>query len=370
MSIAPTPLDIVRAKGIPHRRMEDWKYSDLRAVLDADALEQGGSAIMALSLPAGIKQAFLRHGELPEWASRRSGPPSRSHAMDAAARAFDPNGMALFVPREFHDDQPLGLEFDGAGHGEILLVLESGATLTLVETHTGADAGLRNISLSVFLGEGARLSHIRQAQCSGPLVVVETMMIHAAAGAHYAARLAGRGARLSRTEIDITLAGEGAGADLSGAIVLSGDAHSDITTRIDHAVGHTTSRQLFKLVASGNSRAIYQGKITVGEGANGSDSRQTAKALLLGAGAEADLKPELEIFADDVKCAHGAAVGDLDADSLFYLRARGISETEARALLIRGFLGEVIDEIADAGQRAAAWELVEDGLGAALKDSP
>src|SRR6185312_15183491 len=105
--------------------------------------------------------------------------------------------------------------------------------------------------------------------------------------------------------------------------------HADVTTHVAHEVGRTQSTQLFKKVVSGHARAVYQGKVTVAQGANGSDSRQSAKALLLGNRAEADLKPELEIFADDVKCAHGAAVGDLDADSLFYLRARGIPETEA-----------------------------------------
>ena len=113
------------------------------------------------------------------------------------------------------------------------------------------------------------------------------------------------------------------------------------------ASGNTHSTQLFKHVAGGKSRAVYQGKVTVAKGADGSDSSQTAKALLLGEQAEADLKPELEIFADDVKCAHGAAVGDLDADSLFYLRARGIPEAEARGLLLHAFLEDAVAEIAD-----------------------
>ena len=117
--------------------------------------------------------------------------------------------------------------------------------------------------------------------------------------------------------------------------------------QIYHASGETHSTQLFKHVVGGHGRAVYQGKITVAEGADKSDSRQTAKALLLGERAEADLKPELEIFADDVKCAHGAAVGDLDADSLFYLRSRGVPESEARNMLIRAFLEEAVAEIAD-----------------------
>src|SRR4029079_15503400 len=110
-----------------------------------------------------------------------------------------------------------------------------------------------------------------------------------------------------------------------------------------------------KKVAGGKSRGVYQGKVTVAKGADGSDSRQTAKALLLSERAEADLKPELEIFAEDVKCAHGAALGDLDADSLFYLRARGIPEAEARALLLRAFLEEAVAEITDPAIHDSIW---------------
>ncbi len=148
--------------------------------------------------------------------------------------------------------------------------------------------------------------------------------------------------------------------------MLGDGAHADVTTHITHAVGHTTSTQLFKKIAGGKSRAVYQGRITVEQGADKSDSRQTAKALLMGERAEADLKPELEIFADDVKCAHGAAVGDLDANSLFYLRARGIPEAEARNMLVRAFLEEAVAEIADETIRAAVWQTVEDALPKAM----
>src|SRR6202012_2294510 len=151
--------------------------------------------------------------------------------------------------------------------------------------------------------------------------------------------------------LSIALDGENAQANLSGVSVLGGDGHADITTHVRHNVARTQSTQLFKNVAGGKSRAVYQGKVTVAKGADGSDSRQSAKALLLGARAEADLKPELEIFADDVKCAHGAAVGDLDADSLFYLRARGLPETEARALLIHAFLEDAVSRIANEAAR-------------------
>jgi Fe-S cluster assembly protein SufD len=181
------------------------------------------------------------------------------------------------------------------------------------------------------------------------------------AGATYRAHFMTTGAKLSRTELHIALDGEGAEAHLSGVSVLNG-GHADVTVHMDHAVGNTQSTQLFKYVAGGHSRGVYQGKVTVREGANGSDSRQTAKGLLLEDRAEIDLKPELEILADDVKCAHGAAVGDLDAESLFYLRSRGIPEAEARALLMRAFLGDAVEQIADETIRASVWQAVEVAL--------
>jgi Fe-S cluster assembly protein SufD len=137
-------------------------------------------------------------------------------------------------------------------------------------------------------------------------------------------------------------------------VALLDGRHSDVTTHVRHLVGDTNSTQLFKHVAAGKGRAVYQGRVTVATGANGSDSLQTAKALLLGEAAEADLKPELEIFADDVKCAHGAAVGDLDAESLFYLRARGIPEAQARRMLLQAFLEDAVAQISDADSRALA----------------
>src|SRR5204863_681853 len=123
--------------------------------------------------------------------------------------------------------------------------------------------------------------------------------------------------------------------------------HADVTTRITHVVGNTQSTQLFKIITDRHARGVYQGKISVANGADGSDSRQTAKGLLLGERSEIDLKPELEILADDVKCAHGAAVGDLDQDSLFYLRARGVPEAEARNLLVHAFVVDALEAVTD-----------------------
>jgi Fe-S cluster assembly protein SufD len=234
-----------------------------------------------------------------------------------------------------------------------------------MDMHQRQGDGLRNISISMLLEEGASLTHIRQAGNARELTTIETVSAVLGRNARYRAHVVEGGAKLSRAEWNVVLDGEGSNAEISGATILAYDLHSDVTTRIDHAAGHTTSRQLFKKVVAGHSRAVYQGKITVRKDANGSDSRQTAKAVLLSARAEADLKPELEILADDVKCAHGAAIGDLDASALFYLRSRGIPESESRSLLLRAFLEE--ESIEDETLRGAAWRFVDDGLVQAMK---
>jgi Fe-S cluster assembly protein SufD len=195
-------------------------------------------------------------------------------------------------------------------------------------------------------------------------VQVEEISVKLARAAAYRGHFAHFGARLSRTELEIAVEGEGAEVDLSGVSVLAGERHADVTTHVAHETGQTRSTQLFKKVLGGHARAVYQGKVTVAHGADGSDSRQSAKALLLGERAEADLKPELEIFADDVKCAHGAAVGDLDAESLFYLRARGIPEKEARHLLIHAFLEDATDGIGNTDLREAVRGAVATALDA------
>jgi Fe-S cluster assembly protein SufD len=270
-------------------------------------------------------------------------------------------GVAFRVPKGAAITAPLKLDFTGPGHVRGLLVLEEGASLTLVEGVGVTD--FRNVGFEIVLGENARLEHVRVSPNAADAVLVEEVSLHIAAGGHYRGHFAGFGSKLARMELEIALEGEGAEAHLSGVSVLDGKRHSDVTTHVIHRVGNSQSTQLFKHVASGAARAVYQGKVTVAKGANGSDSSQTAKALLLGEGAEADLKPELEIFADDVKCAHGAAVGDLDAESLFYLRARGIPESQARGLLLQAFLEDAVAEIENIDQR----ELVRTELLSALK---
>jgi Fe-S cluster assembly protein SufD len=351
---------IVHSHGVPHRRIEEWKYSDLKAALG----EQGLGAVVAEwlvgDLPNGVEIFDLAQPNPPVWVMAHVGR-SIQNVMSAASLALSAGGVALRVPKGAAIADPLKLDFTGLGHVRALLVLEESASLNLLEGAGAAD--FRNVGFEIVIGAGASLEHVRISQQAGDAVLVEEANVRIAAGGRYRAHFAGFGSKLSRMELEIALEGAGAQAHLSGVSVLDGKRHSDVTTNVIHSHGDTNSTQLFKHVVGAQARAVYQGKVTVAKGANGSDSVQTAKALLLGETAEADLKPELEIFADDVKCAHGAAVGDLDAEQLFYLRARGIPESEARGLLLHAFLEDAVEEIANADQR----ELVRTELLAALK---
>jgi Fe-S cluster assembly protein SufD len=347
------------ALALPTRRVEEWKYSDLSHALGDGGFGEETARAVVGNVPAGVEIFALDSPNKPYWVKAHYGKLG-ANAVSALSLAKALGGIAIRVPKGRAIEEPLTLDFAGDGHVRALLVLEEGAALTLSERVDAADT--RNVGLEIVLGQNARLEHVRLSPASGA-VQVEEIAMTLARDAHYRGHFANFGAKLSRTELEIALEGDGAEAHLSGVSVLSGSQHADVTTRVTHAVGHTQSTQLFKNVAGGNARAVYQGKVTVAHGANGSDSRQTAKALLLGGRAEADLKPELEIFADDVKCAHGAAVGDLDGDSLFYLRARGIPEQEARHLLFHAFLDDALMDIANIDLRETVRGAVSAALG-------
>ncbi len=335
------------ALALPTRRVEEWKYSDLARALGDVGFGDDSAEVLAGPVPAGVEVFALDEPNRPDWVKAHYGKLS-ANVVSAISLAKARGGIALRIPKGKIIEDPVTLDFAGKGHVRALLVLEEGAALTLFERCDAAET--RNAGLEIVVAPNARLDHVRISPVSG-VVQVEEVSITLARDAFYHGHFANFGARLSRIELAITLDGEGAEAHLSGVSVLSGDAHADVTTHVTHAVGRTLSTQLFKKVVGGNGQAVYQGKVTVAHGADGADSRQTAKALLLGMRAEADLKPELEIFADDVKCAHGAAVGDLDSDSLFYLRARGIPEKEARHLLIHAFLEDALTDVTNADLR-------------------
>ncbi|HSB61499.1 MAG TPA: Fe-S cluster assembly protein SufD, partial [Vicinamibacteria bacterium] len=228
-----------------------------------------------------------------------------------------------------------------------LLVLEAGCRATVVECHLGLGAGphLTNAVTQIALGEGADLDHYL-LQLEGPQAFhVSRTQASLARDSRLTSCAIAFGARLARHEVQVTLDGEGAACTLSGLAVVGGRQHLDTHTFVDHRVPRATSRQLYKGILDGQSRGVFDGRVVVRPGANGTDAQQTNKNLLLGEGVEVDSKPQLEIFADDVKCSHGAADGQVAPEAIFYLRSRGLSKAAARALLTYGFAAEVLGRV-------------------------
>jgi Fe-S cluster assembly protein SufD len=332
---------------LPNRRVEDWKYSDLRNAIDADVVASAPTVVWSIASSSGAVDI----AELPTIMPR-----GEHGAMAEIAIASAKAGPSLRVAK--NESGVVHLNLAEGGHGRALIVVEDGASLALQETVLAGD--FANVAVEIIVGRNARLTHVRHSPRNAAVQVAD-YSVRVAEGGVYRAHFANFGGKLSRTELHIALDGAGAEAHLSGVGALH-NGHADVTTHMKHASGKTQSTQLFKYIAGGQARGVYQGKVTVAEGANGSDSRQTAKGLLLGNRAEIDLKPELEILADDVQCAHGAAIGDLDAESLFYLRSRGIPEAEARALLMRAFIGDAVEQIEDEAIRASIWQAVDAAL--------
>jgi Fe-S cluster assembly protein SufD len=383
--------------GLPHRRVEEWKYTDLRALMrearplaappDTAALESGRGAGQLLAA-AGARRLTFVNGSFVPALSDLSGlePGLAITPMAVALAAGDPavvgrlgrvvptedvavalntafmgDGAVITVAAGTTLERPVHLVFVTVGDAPAaifarsLVVVGAGARVTLVESYEGpAEIDYQiNAALELEIGDEAVVDHVKIGRDGTQALHVATLM--AAIGARAWLRdfsfLAG--GAVVRNQLFIRFAGEGASASLGGANLLKGRQHADTTMVVDHALPGGISRELFKSVLDDDSRAVFQGKIIVRPGAQKTDGKMMTRALLLSDSAEADSKPELEIFADDVQCGHGATVGALDEDLLFYLRARGIPKPEAEALLIEAFVGEAIDAVENEGVREA-----------------
>ncbi|MFA4995327.1 MAG: Fe-S cluster assembly protein SufD [Bdellovibrionales bacterium] len=322
-----------------HRDKEDWKYTDLEALLKlprprpAPFKPQEKNADARLVFLNGVFEAKL---------SRFGSAPSCLLMGDLES------GYTLTLGEQTClVSQPVELVFatDKTAPKEIALKFSidigSNGRLTLLENHFASNVPT-TVETDITLHPRAKFVH---GKIVAGGVHLATNIVHAATGCYYSNFSLLRGGSPSRNEIDVLLEGEEAQASLNGIMLLQKQEHSDTTTHVTHQVPRCTSRQSYKTVLSDKSRGVFQGKITVAQDAQKSDGYQLSRALLLSDQAEMDAKPELEIFADDVKCSHGSAIGDLDENALFYLRSRGLPEKQARALLIEGFLGEMLDEM-------------------------
>ncbi len=375
-----------RASGVPggtqQRRAEAWKYTSLRAVAEANFQTDGAprheaetflAALPLLDAPRVIFEngvlrddlttlpaaGFSRFAEQPDFGTLSW--PDRE-PMVALNTMLAEDGAALHVPAG-HDGGLLQLvsiaSRDADFHPRHSVHLGKGARLTMLEISTGQGIYLLNSVAEIHLAEGAHLTHIRLQDEAGGAFHVSTSYVEVEADATYDSFTLNLGARLSRTEVHTQLVGAGAIAHLNAAQLLTGSQHGDFSSVVSHSAPGCTSRQTVKNVLDGRSRAVFQGKIEVARQAQKTDGYQMNQALLLSPYAEIDSKPELEIFADDVKCSHGATVGELDAEQLFYLRSRGIPDPEARSILVRAFLAEALDAVVDDAIRSRLEVAVE-----------
>jgi len=372
--------DAFARKGLPGRRDEDWKYTDSSRIpatlgeawwlpkpsgiaagtpviegLDAYHIVFSGGVFQSdrSDIPDGVTlqalSALLADDadehvhclfKLDESAPLFNG-------FLAANSALANDGLCVCIGENVKLDKPLYVVQVGNGTAHVLngLMLGKGAEATLIEYFVGVEnaaAGLSNIATYLSIQENASLTHYRLQMENMKQFHVGRVDVKQARDSRYTLHAVELGGSLSRADIVVNLAETGANCELNGLFVASGRQHIDHHTRIDHNAPHCTSREQYRTVLDGRAHAVFNGKIVVAEGAVKTDSAQSNGNLLLSKNAEIDTKPELEIYNDDVKCAHGVTVGQLDENQLFYLKSRGLSETEARQLLTFAFADEVL----------------------------
>ena len=265
--------------------------------------------------------------------------------------AYLEQGLFIVAERNTVIEKPLLLSYHSHGQSlwqniRNLIVLESGAELTLLEDFFGENNFYFNNTVNeIYIGNEAVLKHYKRVKEAAPAVHIALNSVNIRQNGKYAAFCAQSECNLARNESTVLLQQEGAEANVDGAYWLYKNGHSDITTNIKHLAAHTVSNQLVKGVLDGASKGVFQGQIHIAPNAQQTEGYQLHRALLLSDEAEVDCKPELEIFADDVKCSHGATSGDLDKEQIFYMQTRGISFENARQILIEAYLNEALDKV-------------------------
>lgn len=377
-------LEQFAQSGFPTTRDEDWKYTNVgpleRKVFSLGAgtgtLDAAGIAPYILSeefprlvfvngrlqqqlcsnrsLPTGvtltsISGALNTHAGLLESCTQSEG---KARSFVALNEALFLDGAFLTVAANVSVEQPvhllfLGTDADHMSHVLNIIHAGEGAKLTVIEHYVGVtEASYFTNAVTHALPErNATIEHHKLQQESLKAFHIAAILAKQAVGSSYRSYSYSLGAALARNDIHTRFEGEGAESLMNGLYMVDGRQHVDHHTRVDHAVPRCTSREFYKGVLDGASRAVFNGKVIVHRDAQHTDAQQTNKNLLLSGNAEVDTKPELEIYADDVKCAHGATVGQLDAAQLFYLRSRGIDEVAARALLTYAFAEDIVGAV-------------------------
>ena len=339
---------------------------------DLSSLTGVPAEVVAIDLSQAISDE--RYGEIA-WKHLAQQADYVANGFTALNTAFISNGVFVYIPKDVIVESPIHLLFisDGAhtaNFPRVLVVAEENSSATVIESYAGTQDAARyftNAVVEIVLKDGARLEHYKVQRESHAAFHIATTAADLGPNSRYDATTITFGAELSRHDINVTLDHEGAECWVDGLYLVATGQHADTHSLIDHRKPHCTSHQLYKGILDGKSRAVFNGKIFVRHDAQKTDAMQTNKNLLLSNEARVDTKPQLEILADDVKCAHGAAVGQIDEDELFYLETRGIHHDLARNLLTYGFAEEVIGKIKIDSIREQLDEAVLNRLNARLE---
>ncbi|HEV8376340.1 MAG TPA: Fe-S cluster assembly protein SufD [Candidatus Polarisedimenticolia bacterium] len=316
------------------------QLSRLRPV--PDGVRIGSLASELQRSPLLLEPHLCRHARFEE------------HAFVALNTAFLRDGAFVHLPRRKVLTEPVHLIYVTTGNGSPrvthprnLVVAEEGSQVAVVESYVslGDSAYFTNAVTEVVAGGGAVVEHCKLQRESERAYHVATLQAHLSRSAHFASHAISLGGALARNDINAVLDAEGIECILNGLYLAQGTQHIDNHTFLDHAKPHCSSREVYKGVLSGRSHGVFNGKIRVRKDAQKTDAKQTNKNLLLSEEALVDTKPQLEIYADDVRCTHGATIGQLDDDALFYLRSRGLGQDDARSLLIHAFATDLIERI-------------------------
>jgi Fe-S cluster assembly protein SufD len=396
-----TAFDVFAKEGLPNRRVEDWKYTDLRALMreakplagppDAAGKARGKNAGQMLgdigarrlvfvdgafvpelsdtaALEAGLSIVSLGEALADNDATLTAHLGKLAPGADVAVAlntALMGDGAVIRVAAGSTIERPLQLLFvasekPAASFIRSLVVVERGARVMLIESHegpAGSDYQV-NAALELFVGDQAHVDHVKIIGEGTDALHVSTLAAAIGAKARFNAFTFTVGGAIVRNQLFLNFDGEDTVANIRGATLINGRQHADTTLLVTHLARGCQSREVFKSVLDDEAHGVFQGRIVVRPHAQKTDAKMMTRALLLSERAEADNKPELEIFADDVQCGHGATAGAIDEELKFYLMARGIPEPEAEALLIQAFVGEAIEGVEHAGLREALMDQV------------
>ena len=359
---------------LPTRRVESFHYTDLRTQLSAfgakaerpseEDAKQLGDGFPRLASNASVfhfydGHAFERGEVLPDGVSVKRELPKAMEAKTlddtilSINNTISVDGLLIDVAKNANVERPIGLAHALTGSAgttastRYSIKAEDNSTSTFIERFMGRskDAHLSSSVVSLDIGKDATLNYLVVQQTGLGAEHLGHVAVKLAENAKLNLFILNAGGKLVRQEVKVDVAGEGAHVDIKGVNLVGDDAHIDVTTVLDHNVPNTTANELFRNVVAGNGHGIFQGQIKVAQIAQKTDAQMACNTLLLTDEGDFSAKPELEIFADDVLCAHGATVTDIDDDHLFYMRARGIKEKTARGLLIKAFVDEVVEEI-------------------------